>query len=235
MNDASRTLGLLAALTLFAAPGMAAQHGDPAEHGDHAAHGAAHAHRSFDDPAHYAQSWDDPARDAWQKPRELVAALDVRPGMSVADIGTGTGYLLPHLSRAAGATGRVHAVDVEPKMLEWVATRAKREGLQNVATVLAQGGATGLPAASVDRAIMINVWHHIEDPAAYARDMARVLRPGGVLFIVEARHDMQEEGGPPAHFRLPPQKIIAQLEQAGLKAGVDAFGLDRQYVVRATR
>ena len=86
-----------------------------------------------------------------------------------------------------------------------------------------------------DRAIMINVWHHIEDPAAYARDMARVLRPGGVLFIVEARHDMQEEGGPPAHFRLPPQKIIAQLEQAGLKAGVDAFGLDRQYVVRATR
>lgn len=223
MKNAQRSLCLLVVAVLVSTAGAAAQSG---EH---------HAHRAFDDPAQYSRSWDDPARDAWQKPRELVAALDVQPGMSVADIGTGTGYLLPYLSRAAAAKGRVHAVDVEPKMLEWVAARARREGLGNVSTVLAQGGATGLPAASVDRAIMINVWHHIEDPAAYARDLARVLRAGGVLFIVEARPDMQEEGGPPAHFRLPPQKIIAQLEQAGLKARVDAFGLDRQYVVRATR
>lgn len=220
-----RTVELVAtiALLVVASPTWAAEH---AQHD---------AHRSFDDPAQYSQSWDDPARDAWQRPAELVTALAIRPGMSVADIGTGTGYLLPHLSRATGASGTVHAVDVSAKMLEWVAQRAAREGLRNVRTVKAQGGATGLPARSVDRAIMINVWHHIDEPAAYARDLARVLRTNGIVFIVEARPGLQEADGPPAHFRLPPERIVAELKSAGLAARLDDFQLDRQYVIRATR
>jgi cyclopropane fatty-acyl-phospholipid synthase-like methyltransferase len=193
------------------------------------------AHRAFDDPAAYTRSWDDPARDAWQRPKDLVAALGLAPGMAVADIGTGTGYLLPHLSRAAGAQGRVFAVDVSPQMLDWVRARAQREGLENIATVTASGGATGLAAGSLDRAIMINVWHHVQDQAAYARDLHAALRPDGIVLIVEARPDMEEEGGPPRHFRMQPATIVEQLRKAGFEASVDKLNLDRQFVVRGER
>jgi len=196
------------------------------------AHGA---HQTFDDPAAYSQSWDDPARDAWQRPADLVAALDVQPGMAVADIGTGTGYLLPHLSRAAGEAGRVFAVDISQAMLDWVQHRATREGMNNVVPVVASGSATGLPPASLDRAIMINVWHHIDDPDAYARDLHHVLRPDAVLFIVEAHPEADHRGGPPRHFRLSPQVVVEQLQRAGFRARLDPFQLDRQFVVRAER
>ena len=92
---------------------------------EHMQHGESAAHRVFDDPAAYTDSWDDPARDAWQRPADLVVALGVQPGMAVADIGTGTGYMLPHLSRAVGATGQVYAVDVSSEMLSWVDERAE--------------------------------------------------------------------------------------------------------------
>lgn len=202
--------------------------------GAHAAEHAAHQH-AFDDPAAYARTWEDPARDAWQRPAELVAALQVEPGMTVADIGTGTGYLLPYLSAAAGPEGRVLAVDISPEMLEWVSDRAAREGLDNVETVAATGGASGLAEASVDRAIMINVWHHIEDPAAYAADLHQALRDGGVLFIVESDPAAEQPGGPPARFRLAPEAIVSVLQAAGFRGSVDPFEIDRQYVVRAER
>lgn len=204
-------------------------------HKAHEAHGSHPGHRTFDDPAASSRSWDDPARDAWQRPAELVAALGVRPGMSVADVGTGTGYLLPHLSRAAGPEGRVFAVDVSTKMLEWVRARAGREGLPNVATVTASGAATGLAEASVDRAILVNVWHHVEHPEAYAFDLFRSLRKGGVLFVVEARPDAEQEGGPPRHMRMKPEEVVLQLQKAGFTAKIDPFTIDRQYVIRAER
>jgi len=198
-------------------------------------HGHAGHHRVFDDPAAYTRSWDNPERDTWQRPAELVAALGVGAGMTVADVGTGTGYLLPHLSRAADAEGRVLAVDISPEMLEWVRDRAAREGLDNIETVQASGAATGLPATTIDRAIMINVWHHIEDPAAYARDLYQVMKAGGVVFIVEARPDWDGSPAPPRHYRLEPETVVAQLQAAGFQATVDAFVIDRQYVVRAER
>lgn len=195
-----------------------------------------HAHQqTFDDPAAYSSAWDDPDRDAWQRPAELVAALDVQPGMAVADIGTGTGYLLPHLSPAAGEAGRVFAVDISQPMLDWVRDRAARKGMNNVVTVLASGNATGLPPASLDRAIMINVWHHIEDPDAYARDLHRAMRPHAILFIVEAHPEADHRGGPPRHFRLSPEAVVEQLQRAGFRARLDPFQIDRQFVVRAER
>jgi len=200
---------------------------------DHGQHGAGH-HRIFDDPATYTESWDDPARDAWQRPADLVDALGLQTGMTVADIGTGTGYLLPHLSRAAGTEGQVYAVDISPQMLDWVSERAEREGLANITTVKASGDSTGLETASIDRAIMINVWHHIENPEAYAKDLYRSLREGGVVFIVEANPEAAHEGGPPRHFRLPPAVVMQQYERAGFSVSLEPITLDRQYVIRAS-
>ena len=164
-----------------------------------------------------------------------LTALGVQAGMAVADIGTGTGYMLPHLSRASGTTGKVYAVDISPQMLDWVSERAKREGLANISTVKATGDSTGLETASTDRAIMINVWHHIENPEAYAKDLLRSLRPGGVVFIVEADPHSTQEVGPPQHFRLRPEAVIERFESAGFSAVIDPVKLDRQYVIRASK
>jgi arsenite methyltransferase len=193
------------------------------------------AHRSFDDPASYAKSWENPERDTWQRPADIIARLDVQRGMKVADIGTGTGYLIPYLSRAVGAEGQVMAVDISPAMLEWVKNRARRDGLSNVSTVQASGASTALPPESIQRAVMINVWHHIEDQVAYAKDLHAAMQGGGVLFIIETRPDADQEGGPPMHFRLKPESVIAQLEKAGFRAKLDPLQIDRQYVVRAER
>src|SRR5690606_27550524 len=99
------------------------------------AHGPAHGqgfHHSFSDAAGWSKVFDDPARDEWQKPARIVEVMAIAPGMTVADVGAGTGYFAPHLSRAVGPTGKVIAQDVEPKMVEWLAERAKRESLPNV-------------------------------------------------------------------------------------------------------
>lgn len=234
MNTSHRSLTVLAlgaVLAIAWAPRAGAQAHE--DHKAHENHGSHQGHRTFDDPAASSRSWDDPARDAWQRPADLVAALGVRPGMAAADIGTGTGYLLPHLSQAAGPEGRVFAVDVSVRMLEWVRARAAREKLLNVTTVTASGAATGLAEGSIDRAILVNVWHHVEQPGAYALDLFRSLREGGVLFVVEARPDAEQ--GPPRHMRMKPETVVFQLEKAGFRAKVDPFTIDRQYVIRAER
>ena len=186
-------------------------------HGGHHAHHGGHHHR-FTDPAAMAARWDDPARDAWQRPETLVAALEIAPGMTVTDLGTGTGYLLPHLVRAVGPDGVVLAQDIEPSMLDWVHQRAAKEGWTTVRTVQGTGDAPGLEPASVDRVVMVNVWHHIE-----GRER---------IVVAEARPGAGGEG-PPESMRLAPEEVIRAFEEAGLDARLLVWENDRQYAVEA--
>ncbi len=199
-------------------------------HVEHHRHG--HEHR-FQDPAAMAARWDEPARDVWQKPAELVAAMQVEEGMTVADIGTGTGYLLPHLVRAVGR-GRVIAQDIEVAMLEWVSARAAREGWTNVATLRGQPDDPGFEEGSLDRAVMVNVWHHVRSRESFGAKLAVSLRRGGRLVIVEARPGAPGDG-PPEHYRLRPEQVIAELEAAGLEGRLLAWENERQYAVEGRR
>ena len=86
-------------------------------------------HHSFDDVAKWVLVFDDPGRDAWQKPDEVLHALGVLPGTTVADLGAGTGYFSVHLARAVGDKGRVLAIDVEPKLVDHMKERAVKAQL----------------------------------------------------------------------------------------------------------
>jgi ubiquinone/menaquinone biosynthesis C-methylase UbiE len=200
-------------------------------HGGHHAHHGGPRHR-FTDPAAMAARWDDPSRDAWQKPETMVAALEIAPGMTVTDLGTGTGYMLPHLVRAVGSDGVVIAQDIEPSMLAWVRERAAKEGWTNVRTVQGSGDAPGLEQASVDRVVMVNVWHHIEGRERFAAALAASLRQGGRIVVAEARPGSGGEG-PPESMRLAPEEVIRAFEQAGLDAKLLVWENDRQYAVEA--
>ncbi|MBL8717358.1 MAG: class I SAM-dependent methyltransferase [Myxococcales bacterium] len=207
-----------------AAPAHAA-HG----HGGH--HGAMH-HR-FDDPAAWSLVFDDPARDAWQRPADVVVAMRITSGMTVADLGAGTGYFLSHLSTAVGPSGRVLALDVEPKLVAHMKERAHKAGWSNVEAREIPTDDPKLPDASVDRILVVDTWHHVENRKAYATKLWRALRPGGAVFVVD--FTLTSDKGPPKALRLSPEQVIGELTAAGLSAKVLPVGLPDQYVIEGAR
>ena len=198
----------------------------------HGRHRHGHHHR-FEDAKSWAKVFDDPERDAWQKPAHVVELLALAPGMTVADVGAGTGYFEPHLSRAVGAQGKVLAVDIEPDMVRWIEARAQREGLANVEAVLGQAADPALPAGKVDRVLVVDTWHHIDDRVAYAGKLRAALAPGGRVVIVDFTKDAPH--GPPPAARIPPEEVAAELTEAGLEARQVDEDLPHQYVVEGRR
>lgn len=198
--------------------------------GGHDGHGGPLVHR-FEKAEEWAKEFDNPERDAWQKPTEVVAAMTITPGMTVADIGAGTGYFEPHLSKAAGPTGKVLAIDIEPDMVRYLRERAEKEKLANVTAQLATPGDTGLTAGSVDRILIADTWHHIPERTAYAQKLRAALRPGGQVIIVD--FTLEATKGPPKEHRLSADKVIAELDAAGLAGKAIDESLPEQYIVVA--
>lgn len=192
--------------TLLPAAAFCQPAGHQTGHSDHMEH-------RFDDPEGMAKRFDDPARDAWQMPDRVVAALDLKPGQSVADIGAGTGYFSMRLAKSA-ARPKVYAVDIEPAMVAYLKQRAAKDGLPNVEAV--QGGteSPNLPAP-VDVVLIVDTYHHIGDRVAYFRKLRGSLKPGGRVAIVDFKPDSPE--GPPAEFRFSPQKFQTEMAEAGYR------------------
>jgi len=152
--------------------------------------------------------------------------------MTVADVGAGTGYFSVRLARAV-PRGEVIATDLEPDMVRFVSERARREQLPNLRTVLTTQAASGLAPSSVDRILVVHVWHHLAERTEYARRLALALRPGGRLFIVDFRPSADR--GPPASMRVAAETVVAELEGAGLSARVSRVALPDQYIVEGHR
>ena len=186
----------------------------------------------FDHADQWAKVFDDPARDAWQHPDDVIAALGLSPAMTVADVGAGTGYFTVRLARAV-PQGQVIATDIEPDMVRYLTERAQREHLGNVRAVQATGDDPKLELGSIDRILVVDVWHHVADRAAYAKGLAAALRPGGQVAIVDFTQEATH--GPPREHRLKPEVIIADLKAAGLDASLSAKALPDQFIVIGTR
>ncbi len=186
----------------------------------------------FENADEWAKVFDDPARDAWQKPDQVLAALDLAPHQVIADIGAGTGYFTVRLARAV-PDGSVIATDIEPDMIRYMSDRAAKEKLPNIRALVTPPADPQLAPASVDRILVVDVWHHLGDRVAYARALASALRPGGKLAIVDFK--LSSSHGPPPKHRLAPDAIIADLRAAGLTATVSPIDLPDQYIVIAVR
>ena len=129
-----------------------------------------------------------PGPRAIARPEELVALLDLQPGMYLLDAGAGPGRLTIPLAEVVGPTGSVTAVDVQPRMLEYIRQRAAERGLTNVRLLLAELGRGTLAALGPEtyvRALLVHVLGETDDPAATLRELAAVLRPGGRLAVIE--------------------------------------------------
>jgi ubiquinone/menaquinone biosynthesis C-methylase UbiE len=155
--------------------------------------------------------------------------MSISPGMTVADIGAGTGYFTEHLSAAVGPEGTVLALDIEPNLVEFIQQRAEQEGWGNVRAQVVAPDDPGLDAASVDRVLIVNTWHHIGERPAYVARLQEALRPGGAVFVVD--YTRESEHGPPVQHRLLPEEVAAELEAGGLTPEILDETLPEQYVV----
>ena len=202
--------------TKAAGPGRTHEHSTGSEHG-------------FPDPQTYADRLDDPGRDDWQMPREVVEHLDCRPGMTVVDLGAGTGYFVGYLSEAVGQRGRVLALDTDRSMVDRMDERIERDGLRNVKPGIIDPDDPGLAPGSVDRILIVNTWHHISDRVAYAETLRATLRPGGLLLIVD--FTIESPHGPPPQMRLTDDTVRRELEAAGFSTEMLEEPLPYQYMV----
>jgi ubiquinone/menaquinone biosynthesis C-methylase UbiE len=155
----------------------------------------------------YAKVLEDPSRDEWQKPHEVVMALDLKSTDAIADIGAGTGYFA---RRFALHAGKVYAVDIDEKLL----AIAGRDAPANLTTVLAAPDDPRLPERSVDIVVFCDVLHHIENRASYYRKLARILKPGGRIVVIDF-YEKSLPVGPPPSMKLSSEKVIAELRDAG--------------------
>ena len=139
---------------------------------------------------HQGAAWLERAeREREEAPSKAIAALNIREGQVIADIGAGSGYYSALLSRAVGATGRIYATDIQPEMLTLLKQRIDREALTNVELVLGTETETRLPDNSIDLALMVDVYHELAQPQAFLKSVRRALKKDGRLVLIEFRKE----------------------------------------------
>ena len=184
-------------------------------------------HKRFDDPKRWTKYWDDPKRDQWQKPDEVIAALQLRGDETVADIGAGTGYFSVRLAKQL-PQGNVIAVELAQPMVDWINDRAKKAGIDNVTAIQGAPDDPKLPT-EVDVVLLVNVYHHIAGRAAYFTKVKQALKPKGKLAIVDFRMgDMPF--GPKDPHKISQHQVKRELESIGLSPCGSYDGLPYQYM-----
>jgi SAM-dependent methyltransferase len=169
-------------------------------------------------------------REIEEEPDKALDALGTLTGLTVADVGAGSGYFTVRLASRVGPKGRVYANDLQPEMLKMLAARLLRERLPNVTMVHGLVDDPRLPAASVDLILMVDVYHEFSEPQKMLRALRAALKPDGRLVLLEYRKE-----DPDVPIRLEHKMSVAEarmeLEAEGLTlARVDAR-LPRQHIL----
>lgn len=187
---------------------------------------AGHHQHSFQNAERWARAFDDPARDAWQKPDEVIRTLALPHDALVADLGSGTGYFAVRLARAV-PQGHVYGVDIEPEMVRYLAERGRREGLTHLTSVQGAPDDARLPRP-VDLVLVVNTYHHIAERPAYFAGLRRSLRPAGRVAIIDFRPEAPV-GAPPPRARIPVAVVKDEMGRAGYGLAAEHTFLPNQY------
>jgi predicted methyltransferase len=166
---------------------------------------------------------DEKQRDDAGEPRQLVRLLGIKSGMTVADIGAGSGYYTVRLSPIVGPRGRIIAEDVVPEYLQGLRNRVRDRGLQNVIISRGEPHDSRLPADSLDIAILVHMYHEIAQPYGLLYNLVPALKPGARVGIVDAYGPTSEHGTPPDLLRCELAAVGYRQISFDRLAGSDAY------------
>ena len=172
------------------------------------------------------QHMNDPSRDTWQKPTEVMEKLGIQPGSLVADLGAGGGYFTWHLAAAVGPKGTVYAVEIDDTALSIIEKEIKARGVTNVVPIHAEARDAKLPEP-VDLVFSCDTYHHMQDRVAYFQSLARYLKHGGKVAIL----DFHAEGffsGLLGHGTTK-EEVRREMESAGYRLAAEYDLVERQH------
>ncbi len=170
-----------------------------------------------------------PERELEEEPGKVLDEMNLRPGMVVADVGTGAGYFAERMARKVGKEGKVFATDIQPGMLELLRQRLTQLKIRNVEPVLGAFDDPRLPPASCDYILLVDVYHEFSQPQKMLARMKEALKPGGRLVLVEYR---KEDPAVPIRFehKMSVEEVRAELEAEGYQLERISRVLPRQHI-----
>lgn len=182
----------------------------------------------------YVENFEGESREVFSLRHKIADYMDLKPGMAIADIGAGTGFYSRLFAERVGDTGKVYAVDISQRFLEYIASTAEATGTSQITTVLGEDRSPNLAPGSVDAVFICDTYHHFEYPFDMLGEIHEALRPGGHLFVIDFK---RIPGVTPEwmlnHVRAGQEEFQSEIESSGFEFIEEAsVGLQENYMLR---
>ena len=181
----------------------------------------------------WVKRFERPGREVYDKRYEIVSAMDLKPGMTVADIGAGTGLFTRIFASSVGTEGKVYAVDISKTFVDNIMRIAHEEGLKNVEGIVNTPTDAMLPSNSIDVAFICDTYHHFEYPNSMMQSIYRALKPGGIVIVVDfERNKGMSSEWIMEHVRAGKGTVIKEIESDGFKFVEEKHILQENYFLK---
>lgn len=186
------------------------------------------------DVPQYVERFERDGRDAYDHRHEVLAAIGLKPGMAVADVGAGTGLFTRLFAQAVGEQGKVYAVDISDRFIAHIEQQAKKQKLHNIVGVVCEPDSVVLPPESVDLVYICDTYHHFEYPHKTMRSIHRALKPGGHVVVIDFhRIEGVSSEWTLNHVRAGQEVFTQEILDAGFKQIEEKKGLLKEsYFIR---
>jgi cyclopropane fatty-acyl-phospholipid synthase-like methyltransferase len=176
-----------------------------------------------------------PERIAEEQPDKALDLMNLKPGMQIADIGSGVGYMTLRMAKRVGPTGKIYGVDLQQGMLDKLKENAKAEKITNVETILGEPADPKLPAGKIDMVLMVDVYHEVSQPQEMIRKVRQALKADGRLILLEYRAEDPSIPINPEH-KMTVEQVRAEIEPEGFKLQMPVNeSLPRQHLLILTK
>lgn len=172
-------------------------------------------------------------RESEENPEGALDAIGIKPGMVIADVGAGTGYMTLRMARRVGPSGKIYAEDVQPEMLHRLRANAAAAKLANIQTVLGSEADPKLPPNALDLILLVDVYHELSQPQKMLRKMREALKGDGRLVLLEYRKEDPSIPIRPEH-KMSVQEVKLELEAEGFHLDRVLENLPRQHILILT-